>query len=106
MALDEARGSRTAELAFALRDEAVESGRRDLGDQAALGLRFRYPTISRSTPTLTAESATLKTGQKWKLLKSVSPPPLMMRSNAFPSAPPTMRPNTASPPRSLGRRTT
>src|SRR5712692_4107086 len=106
VAFDEPRGSRTAELAFALRDEAVEPGRGDLGDQAALGLRNTYPTISRSTPTLTAESATLKTGQKWKLMKSVTPPPLMMRSNALPSAPPTMSPRTASPLRSPGWRRT
>src|SRR5260370_40544598 len=46
MALSEARGSRTAELALALRDEAVEPGRRDLCGQAAFGLPVTYPPIN------------------------------------------------------------
>src|SRR6266852_3394842 len=104
--LDEPRSGRAAEVARMRRDETVEPGRWSVSDQPALGLRRKYPAMSRATPMLTAESATLKTGQKWKLMKSVTPPPLMIRSKALPSAPPTIRPNTASPLRSPGWRRT
>src|SRR5260370_20885009 len=106
VALDEGRGRRAVQLELALRAETVQPGGGGLGDQAAVGLRNRYPTISRKTPRLTAESARLKTGQKWKLMKSVTPPPLRMRSKALPSAPPTINPKTASPLRSPGWRMT
>src|SRR2546422_1643337 len=106
VALDEACGGGAAQVARVLGDESVEPGSRGLGDQPAVGFRKKYPAMSRTTPMLTAESATLKTGQKWKLMKSVTPPPLMIRSKALPNAPPRMSPSTASTPRSAGWRTT
>src|SRR5712691_148245 len=106
VALDQARGRRAAQIAGMLRDEAVKSRRRDVSDQAALGLRIRYPTISSKTPMLMAESARLKTGQKWKFTKSVTPPPLITRSEALPRAPPRISPSTASARRSPGWRIT
>jgi hypothetical protein len=45
-----------------LSEKTVESRRRRVGLQAALGFRIRYPRAKRNTPTLTAESAMLKTG--------------------------------------------
>ena len=63
VALDQPRRGGAAEVGGVLRDETVQTRRRDLSDQAALGLRIRYPTISRKTPMLMAESARLKTGQ-------------------------------------------
>ena len=64
VALDQSRSGRAAEVGCVLRDETVQTRRRNVSDQAALGLRIRYPTISRKTPMLMAESARLKTGQK------------------------------------------
>ena len=64
VALDEPGRGRAAQVVRVVRDETVETGRRDVSDQAALGLRIRYPTIRRKTPMLMAESARLKTGQK------------------------------------------
>src|SRR5437899_3756222 len=107
MALDQACRRRTAQVARMLGYETVEAGRGRFSDQAALvGLRNRYPATSSSTPMVTAESATLKTGQKWKLMKSVTPPPLMIRSKALPRAPPRIRPRTASARTSPGSRMT
>jgi hypothetical protein len=64
VALDQPRRGGAAEVGGVVRDETVQTRRRNAGDQAALGLRIRYPTISRKTPMLMAESARLKTGQK------------------------------------------
>src|SRR5216683_1451551 len=106
VALDESRRGGAAEVLSVLGEKAIQpqGGRRR--DQAAWGLRITYPRISKATPMLTAESATLKTGQKWKLMKSVTPPPLMTLSKALPTAPPRINPSTASADRSPGWRTT
>lgn len=74
VALDEARGSRAAEVLRIFGEEAIEPERRGGRDQAAVGLRRRYPASRATTPMLMAESATLNTGQKWTLMKSVTVP--------------------------------
>ena len=62
---DEPERRRTRQSARLLSEEPVEPGRRRRGRQAARGCaRTKYPSAMRTTPTLTAESATLKTGQK------------------------------------------
>lgn len=74
MALDEARGSRAAEVVSVLGEKAVQPKGRGRRDQAVGLGRIKYPATSATTPTLIAESATLKTGQKWTLIKSVTVP--------------------------------
>jgi len=72
--LDEPRGGRPAQVVRVIRDEAVEPERRLRRDYLTTGLRSRYPAIKAATPMLMAESATLNTGKKWKLTKSVTVP--------------------------------
>lgn len=74
MAFDEARGSRAAEVFSVLGEKAVQPQGRGRRDQAAGFGRIKYPATNATTPTLIAESATLKTGQKWTLMKSVTVP--------------------------------
>lgn len=74
VALDETRGSRAAEVVSVLGEKAVQPRGRGRRDQAAGFWRIKYPATSNTTPMLIAESATLKTGQKWTLTKSVTVP--------------------------------
>ena len=63
VSFDQPRRSRPAQLVRLLGDEAVQPRRRSRGDQLSVR-RNAYAAISSTTPTDTAESATLKTGQK------------------------------------------
>src|SRR5258708_35311357 len=104
VALDQARGGRPAEVLGVLGEKAVQPRGRGLRDQAG-GLRYTDPAMRATTPMLTPESATLNTGQKWKLMKSVTVPN-MIRSYPLPSVPPMIRPSAASVQRSPGLRAT
>ena len=73
MALDQTRRGGTAQVMPMLGEEAVEPWRRLGGDQL-VGLRKTYAAMISTTPMDTAESATLNTGQKWKLIQSVTVP--------------------------------
>jgi len=64
MAFDEACGSRAAEVVSVLGEKAVQAKGRGRRDQAAGFGRIKYRATNATTPTLIAESATLKTGQK------------------------------------------
>ena len=64
MALDQARGGGAAEVGRLLGEKAVEPRRSRGRRQPAEGRRRTYAPIIRTTPTETAESATLNTGQK------------------------------------------
>jgi hypothetical protein len=74
VALDEACGSRAAEVVSVLGEKAVQPEGRGRRDQAAGFGRLKYPATNATTPMLMAESATLNTGQKWTLMKSVTVP--------------------------------
>lgn len=63
-AFDEPRRGGPAQVERILRYEAIEAGRFRRRDYLASGLRSRYPAIRAVTPTVMAESATLKTGKK------------------------------------------
>ena len=71
--LDQARGGRPAQVLRLLGEKAVQPRRRGGCNQAG-AFRNRLPAIRRTTPMLIAESATLKTGQKWTFTKSVTNP--------------------------------
>src|SRR5712671_3631859 len=104
VALDQPRRGRAAQVDRVLGQEAVQARGRGLRYDS-VGLRNRYPAIKPTTPMLIAESATLNTGQKWTLTKSVTVP-CTIRSYPLPSVPPRIRPRTASFQRLLGLRTT
>src|SRR5207247_4019194 len=104
-ALDKARGGRAREVGHVLREEAIEPERCRWRDQAAAGLRRRYPARRATTPMLMAESATLNTGQKWTLMKSVTVP-YMTLSKPLPSVPAMISPRMTSVCRSPGLRAT
>ena len=74
VAFDQPRRRGAAQLGLVLGKKAVEPRRRLRGDQPAGLRRSRYPPIISTTPIEIAESATLNTGQKWKLMKSVTVP--------------------------------
>jgi hypothetical protein len=71
--LDQARGGRPAQVLRLLGEKTVEPRRRGCRDQAGC-FRSKLAAISSTTPMLIAESATLKTGQKWTFTKSVTNP--------------------------------
>ena len=70
---DQPCGRGAAQLGRLFGQESIEPGRRGRRDQLA-GRRSRKEAIISTTPIDIAESATLKTGQKWKLMKSVTVP--------------------------------
>src|SRR6266699_1638105 len=78
-----------------LSQKPVETRGRRGRRQALFGLRRTYPSRSRTTPVLTAESATVNTGQKCTATKSVTVPN-MTRSKRLPMVPPSTRPSTRS----------
>src|SRR5579859_322677 len=98
--LDQAEGRRAADAFRMLGEKTVEPRRGHVGRQAVRGFRIRYPSANSTTPTLTAESATLKTGNQWSAMKSVTVP-YMMRSKPLPIVPPRIRPSSASTTKSL-----
>src|SRR4029077_11007281 len=98
--LDEAERSRTADALRVLSEKTVQPRRGRVGRQAVRGFRITYPRANSRTPTLTAESATLNTGNQWREMKSVTVPNIT-RSNPLPIVPPRMRPSSASTTKSL-----
>src|SRR5256886_7500196 len=103
--LDEPRGRGAAQLWGLLGEKAIEPRRRRRGGQPTGFRRRRYPAIISTTPIEIAASATLKTGQKWKLMKSVTVP-FVTRSNPLPSVPPRIRPRTTLVQSLIGLRAT
>src|SRR5438034_8935971 len=86
---------RAAQRRRVLSQKPVKTRGRRGRRQALFGLRSTYPSRSRTTPVLTAESATLNTGQKCTATKSVTVPN-MKRSKRLPTVPPSTRPSTRS----------
>src|SRR5439155_5546851 len=82
---------RAAKRRRVLSQKPVETRGRRGRRQALFGLRRTYPSSSRTTPVLTAESATLNTGQKWTATKSVTVPN-MTRWKGLPTVPPSTKP--------------
>jgi hypothetical protein len=95
MALDQPGGRGAAKVRGVVGQEPIQPRRRGRRDQALGVGRNTYPASSATTPMLIAESATLNTGKKWKLTKSVTVPN-MIRSNPLPTVPPMISPSTAS----------
>jgi hypothetical protein len=73
VAFDQACRSRPAQFRGMLGEKAIQPWI-GCGRDQALGRRSTDPAIKRTTPIVIAESATLKTGKKWKLMKSVTVP--------------------------------
>src|SRR6266566_951326 len=92
---DEPGRGRAAQRRGVLSQKPVEASGHRGRYEALWGLRRTYPSRRRTTPVLTAESATLNTGQKCTATKSVTVPN-MTRSKRLPMVPPSTRPSTRS----------
>src|SRR5207244_8967475 len=105
VACDQPRSRRPAEVWSLLGEEAIEPRGRRRRDQLVGLRRRRWPAIISTTPVEIAASATLKTGQKWTLMKSVTVP-FVTRSNPLPRVPPRIRPRTTLVQSLIGLRAT
>jgi len=70
----QAPGRGAAERGIQLGEDSVEPAGGSRYPDCQPLWRRTYPSRSRTTPTQMAESATLKTGQKWRAMKSVTLP--------------------------------